>query len=90
MGYSVRDLRRSKSPDHAVAINLAADTVLSPPARYIYVGGVGNVKVDTEGGETGVVFTAVPTGGYVYVNVIKVYSTANGTTATNLVAGYDT
>ena len=89
MAYSVKDLKRAKSTDHAVAINLAADTPLSPPARSIYVGVAGIVKIDTEGGEVGVQFTMIA-GGYLNVNTIKVYSTGNGTTAANLVACYDT
>lgn len=66
----------------AVPINLAADT----PANFmaLYVGTTGDIKVDTLGGSPGVIFKTVPVGMFP-VAVSKVYSTANGTTAANLV-----
>ena len=48
---------------------------------YIYVGGAGNVVVQTEDGQT-VTFTAVPVGQYIWVRTQKV---TTATTATNLV-----
>jgi len=49
----------------------------------LYVGGVGNLKVLTVGGNE-VTFTNVPTGTFVPVQVLRVFAT--GTTATNIVA----
>lgn len=49
----------------------------------LYVGGLGDVRVLTAGGDD-VVFSAVPAGTFVPVNVVRVFST--NTTATNLVA----
>lgn len=74
--------------EHAVAINLAADTIAPPRFRAIWVGGLGNVKIDSTGGDIGVLFTAVPAGTMLWVQAAKIYSTANGTTATNLVGLY--
>jgi hypothetical protein len=48
---------------------------------YIYVGGTGDVVVETEDGQT-VTFAAVPTGQYIWVRTGKVLA---ATTATNLV-----
>lgn len=48
----------------------------------LYVGGAGNVKVDTPF-STGVTFTGVPAGALLPVQVTKVYAT--GTTATSIV-----
>jgi len=78
------------SPGDYGAINAAvitkSDTANLPAsARRIWVGGLGDVKVDTIGGDT-VTFTAVPAGTVLPVQVRKVYST--GTTATNMVALY--
>lgn len=49
----------------------------------LYIGGTGNVKVRTIGGDD-VVFAAVPAGTTLQVRVHRVFST--GTTATNIVA----
>jgi hypothetical protein len=49
----------------------------------LYVGGAGDLKVDTVGGDA-VTFVAVPAGSFIPVQVKRVYST--GTTATSIVA----
>ena len=49
----------------------------------LYVGGLGDVRVLTAGGDD-VVLSAVPAGTFVPVNVVRVFST--NTTATNIVA----
>ena len=49
----------------------------------LYVGGYGDVKVDTVGGDT-VTFVGVLGGTFFPVQVMRVYAT--GTTATNIVA----
>jgi hypothetical protein len=70
--------------DHAVAVvpNDGAPGVLATPSRRLYVGVTGDVKVDTLGGETGILFKAVPVG-FLDVHATKVYAT--GTTATTIV-----
>lgn len=49
----------------------------------LYVGGAGNLTVDTVGGDT-ITFTGVLGGSFIPVQVKRVYST--GTTATSIVA----
>lgn len=49
----------------------------------LYVGGAGNIRVMTAGGDD-IVFSAVPVGTFLPVQVIRVYAT--NTTATNIVA----
>lgn len=74
----------------AEAISLASDYTpsagLNGSARAIWVGTGGHVKVDVLGGGTGIIFKNHPGGGWLEVTVTKVYSTANGTTASDLVA----
>ena len=80
-------LQDDSGPSHAVAITLSgSDVSYNPVIRGIYVGTTGNVKVDTVGGETGVVYPNVNAGGYISGHFTKVYATANGTTASNLLA----
>jgi len=70
-----------------IALNAAAvtadDTATLEAAAVIYVGGAGNVKVDTKGGDA-VTFNGMSAGDILPVLVTKVYDT--GTTATNMVA----
>jgi hypothetical protein len=49
----------------------------------LYIGGAGDVKVTTVGGDQ-VTFSAVPAGTFMSTQVVKVWST--GTTATNILA----
>jgi hypothetical protein len=71
---------------NGAAVITKSDTANLPiAARQIWVGGVGDVKVDMINGDT-VTFAAVPAGTLLPVQARKVYST--GTTATNLVAFY--
>ena len=49
----------------------------------LYVGGTGNIKITTVAGDD-VTLTSVPTGSFVPVQTVKIFST--GTTATNIVA----
>lgn len=58
-------------------------TDLTTHARALYIGGAGNVKVDTVAGST-VTFTALPVGFILPVRVRRVHST--DTTATNIIA----
>lgn len=66
-------------------INLASDTTFTSPTRQIRATGAGVVKVDFLDGQTDV---DVPIGAYgsAEIQVVKIYSTANGTTCTGLVA----
>jgi len=66
-------------PTSATAIT-KSDTA-SNAFSYIYVGGQGNVVVQTEEGQI-VTFSSVPVGQYIWVRTQKVM---NATTATNLV-----
>ena len=71
--------------NNAVAV-VPSDTVnLAQPTRSIYVGGTGDVKVITVGGQT-TIFKAVPVGTTLNVAASRVFAT--GTTATNIVALY--
>jgi hypothetical protein len=53
----------------------------------VYVGVAGDVKIDGQDGGWAVTFKAHPVG-YMLVQVRPIYSTANGTTATDLVLLY--
>lgn len=71
------------SSTHAVVV-VPSDTVDLPiVAGALYIGGAGDVTVDTLGGETNVTLKAVPLG-RLRLAVTRVYAT--GTTATNIVA----
>jgi len=68
-------------PGHA-ATALQSDTVNLKSPVVIYIGGDGDMKVVTEGGDI-VTFVGLSAGDILPVSVIRVYST--GTTATDLV-----
>lgn len=70
---------------NAFAVTPADGSDLAHAARALFVGGAGDIKVDTLGGDT-VTFTGVVAGSILPVRILKVYST--GTTATNIVAVY--
>ena len=67
----------------AITPNDSADLSVFP--RAIYVGGAGNVKVTTLGGDT-VTLNGAVAGSILPVRVVRVFST--GTTATNLIGLY--
>lgn len=67
-------------PDHAAAVT-PSDTV-SQSGVALFVGGVGNVTLITEGGES-VLFTAVPAGTILNLRFVRIM--AAGTTATLMV-----
>lgn len=71
----------------AVAVSLASDTTLAAGCRALWIGVAGTVKVDCPSFGTAVSFLNVPVGVHP-VQCTKVYSTANGTTATDIVALY--
>lgn len=72
------------SPSTAEAINLGSD---SSGTWFAFRAGVGGtVKVDYRDGGTAISLLNVPNGGYEPGIITKIYSTANGTTATDIVA----
>jgi len=71
---------------NAIAINTASDTTLPAGCRGVYVGGSGNLKVDFVGGATGITYTGI--GGEISMQITKIYSAVNGTTATSILALY--
>jgi hypothetical protein len=74
------------SPASNAASVTPSDTVDLPTAsKRLWVGGAGNVKVNTVGGST-VTYTGVLAGSYLIVRASRVYATL--TTATNIVAEY--
>ena len=77
------DLLSPASQAAAVTPNDTTDLAIA--AKRLWIGGAGNVKLNTVGGST-VTYTAVPAGTYLNVRVSRVYAT--GTTATNIVAEY--
>ena len=71
--------------ERAFAITGNDSTDLTVFPRAIYVGGAGNVKVTTLGGDT-VTLNGAVAGSILPVRVVRVFST--GTTATNLIGLY--
>lgn len=75
------------TPSDTVNIQYPGDLTAAPNranwACVLYVGGAGDVKVTTAGGDD-VVLVGLAAGTFVPVNVVKVWAT--GTSATNIVA----
>lgn len=71
--------------ENAFAVTPNDSTDLTHSSRALFVGGAGDVKVDTKGGDT-VTFVGVTAGAILPVRVTRVYAT--GTTATSIVAVY--
>lgn len=69
---------------HAAAVTPNDSTDLTTASRSLYIGVAGDVTLDTVGGETSVLFKAVPAGTVLPVRASRVRST--GTTATNITA----
>ena len=75
----------SKTADSCASMAFSvtpADPDMGTPARALYVGVGGDVRVTTTGGND-VTFTAVPGGSLLPVSVKRVWAT--GTTATNVI-----
>jgi hypothetical protein len=79
------NLRGSNPADGAAAVTPNDSADLSFVARALYVGGAGNIKIDTPNGDTVTLYGATA-GSVLPVRANRVYST--GTTATNIVALY--
>lgn len=78
--------RDPSTPARNGAAVVTSDTVaLTTPAKALYIGVTGDVKVTTVGGST-LTFKAHPVG-YLLAQVALVFAT--GTTATNILALYD-
>ena len=69
---------------HAAAVTPSNTTDLTYVARGLYIGVAGNVTLDTQGGESSVLFTGLLAGTILPVLTTRVRST--GTTATSIVA----
>ena len=83
MSYNKLQVGRAAAVTPSDTVNIPALTGGSNNGCVLYVGGAGNLKVLTAGGDE-VTFTAIPVGTFVPVQVLKVFAT--GTTATNIVA----
>jgi hypothetical protein len=83
MSYNKLQAGRAAAVTPSNTVNIPAITGGSNNGCVLYVGGAGNLKVLTVGGDE-VTFTAIPVGTFVPVQVLRVFAT--GTTATNIVA----
>ncbi len=72
--------------EHAIAVTPHDSTDFAVATRALYIGGVGNVSVETVGGESAVIFVAVPAGTTIPIRVTRVNNT--GTGATSIVGFY--
>jgi len=72
-------------PAYDMAAVTASDTADITPTRGVYIGGAGDLKVDTAGGTT-ITLSATAAGSILPISVKRIYAT--GTTATNIVALY--
>ena len=72
-------------PAYDMASVTTSDSSEIDPTRGLYIGGAGNIKVDTAAGTT-VPLNSAAAGSVLPIRVKKVYAT--GTTATNIVALY--
>lgn len=70
---------------NAYAVTTSDGTDQTIATRGIYVGGAGDIKVTTTGGNT-VTFVGVPAGSILPIRAARIWAT--GTTATNLVGMY--
>jgi hypothetical protein len=75
----------STDPGYDAAAVTPSDTTHLGNVRALYIGGAGDVRIDTEGGST-VTFVGVQAGSILPVRAARVYSTS--TTATSIVAIY--
>jgi hypothetical protein len=83
MAGSFRSANATVSAHSALAVTPSDSTVI-PITRALYVGGAGNLNVVMADDENTVLFTAVPAGTILPIQVSKVMSTS--TTATSIIA----
>ena len=74
---------RAQAQDGIAVTPADSDFADNDQARWLYVGGAGNLRVTTVQG-TDLTFTAVSAGTQLYVSVRRVWAT--GTTATSILA----
>lgn len=80
------DIRLVGPSTDSVPVDVSStDVVLDPPARALWIGGQGNIKVDTLNG-TARTFLNIPSGYELEGWVTKVYS--SGTSCTGIMARY--
>lgn len=73
---------------NGIEINLTSDTTLPAGCRGFQVGVAGNVRVDYRDGNAGITIPACVAGIPHAHLITKIYSTANGTSADDIVALY--
>jgi hypothetical protein len=81
--YEKLQVGRAAAVTPSNTVDIPAITGGTNNGCVLYIGGYGDVKVDTVGGDT-VTFVGVLGGTFFPVQVMRVYAT--GTTATNIVA----
>ena len=75
-------------PKYVIEVTPADGSDLAQVCKCLYVGGTGDVAVQTEGNPSGYTITNVQQGGWLGVpGLTRILST--GTTATNILSGYD-
>lgn len=70
-------------PRRGGSVNLDTDTAYAEPLIAVWVGVAGDLKVDLADEGMGITFPNVPVGWFT-AQITKIYSTANGTTASSL------
>ena len=83
MSYQKLQAGRAAAVTPSDTVNIPAVTGGTNNGCVLYVGGAGDLKVLTIGGDE-VTLVAVPAGSFIPVQVLRVFST--GTTATSIVA----
>lgn len=88
MGKKIYESNSISPANEKIAVNLGGDTTFAIPAKAVYVGTAGNVVGRAPGSSADVTYKNVAAGTYLdgYFEIIR--STANGTTAADLVAEF--
>lgn len=86
MAFTDRGSASTQPSRRFAAITPHNSTDLDEPTRAVYVGGAGNIAAVMPDGGSAVVFTAVPAGTVLPIQVRRINSTS--TTATDLIALY--
>ena len=83
MSYTKLQAGRAAAVTPSDTVNIPAVTGGVNNGCVLYVGGSGDIKVTTIGGDD-VTFVGIPAGTFIPVHVIRVWST--GTTSTDIIA----
>ena len=83
MAYQKLQAGRAASVTPSDTANIPSVSGGTNNGCVLYIGGAGNVKVETVGGDE-VTFVGINTGTFLPVQVVKVFAT--GTSATNILA----